>query len=109
MDFLGFNQKEAVKLGLKTSHLTMLSWIVNKIDEQEFQFKGHKACLINTFDALEDYPILSCREAQIKNLLKKLVDVQVLKRLCGDEFSKFPVHTLGENFHLLKIGEKTDA
>jgi hypothetical protein len=103
MKVFGFNQIEAVNLGLKVNHLLVLSWFLGLQNDKMItrEVNGDKFYLIYPPLISEDLPILNVKKLQAYNIFKRLVEVEVLEHFSIKSTPNFNFYKLGKNFNSL--------
>lgn len=111
----GFNQENAVKMGLKGNDLLVLRWLVDFSASPKMNKTMHGGTVYYWVDyqaVLNDLPILDVSKQQLrKGIFQRLVDAGILIRQTvkkkGDDGGTYSTFAFGKNYDLL-ISDETD-
>lgn len=101
----GFNQSQAVKLGLKSDDLLVLRWLVDFSASPKMvkQLIGGEIYYWVIYKAvLEDLPVLDISKDRLKRgIMQRLVNAKVLKHQTVKQNGTFSVYAFAENYDSL--------
>lgn len=94
-----FSQEEAIKLGLDTTDLLILRWIVDFSPKMTTETIDNKVYFWVKYQSiLEDLPILDIKKRALEYRLKKLVDLNVLEHKTVKKGGTFSYYSFGEMY-----------